>query len=40
MKLKIKKIRRDAAKRAAFAMREHKGNTSYIKNKEILRMVR
>lgn len=40
MKLKIKKARRDVAKRSCQAMRSQKNNANYIKNKEILRSVR
>lgn len=40
MKLRIKKLRRDVAKRSCQAMRNQKNNAAYIKNKEVLRMVR
>lgn len=40
MKMKIKKVRRDVAKRSCRAMRSQKNSTTYIKNKEILQHVR
>lgn len=40
MKLRIRKLRRDVAKRSSQAMRSQKNNTAYIKNKEILQSVR
>lgn len=40
MKLRIRKLRRDVAKRSSQAMRNQKNNSTYIKNKEVLRMVR